>query len=50
VVHQSLDQGSIDTTMQMDRAMAQLVSLLKDDSDSDEGILEQMEGICSACT
>jgi len=36
----------MDTTMQMDRAMAQLVSLLKDDSD-DEGILAQMEGMPS---
>lgn len=42
-----LDQSSLDTTMQMDRAMAQLVSLLKDDSD-DEGILAQMEGMLCA--
>lgn len=36
---------SLDTTMQMDRAMAQLVSLLKDDdSDSDDNILVEGEG------
>jgi hypothetical protein len=48
-IPKSLDQSSLDTTMQMDRAMAQLVSLLKDDSD-DEGILAQMEGMFSVFT
>lgn len=43
-VPRGIDHGSMDTTMQMDRAMAQLVSLLKDDSDSDDGFLAEMEG------
>jgi hypothetical protein len=49
VAPKATDQSSMDTTMQMDRAMAQLVSLLKDDSD-DEGILAQMEGKPSVFT